>query len=687
MLSQNLYFNILTFDFPQEKQALYFSKQETPFSQRIHRSLFPNEIERIFPGVTTDGTEFIYSTFDFPKNGFTPLNIDFRTDNQYLVCRFYNRKINYYFKKVSNQLVRSGFIGQNQVWIYSNELSDEKYSVYYKFSLKIQLANVSPYPELVLSYDGKSKVFKKSTAIMVKSISQSLFKWVIKENQLFRFEDLVDHDEPGFNIAYPVLNIPMARQLNIEPDAKTKGSKYKSYRALIKRFYKNYLNNEDFLEIIPLHASGFLKVPEQLIENISDESNDLKFEHKNPGKFPKRDFFLKKPFLRVNDNIHLFFIYHKDDEATRNKLQYYLENGLDHYKGLTDYAGILFHTSDTMNICFVDRDNPIPEVREYFESKFKRVENVKYLAIYLTPFSKEETRKQQVRIYARIKQLLIEREIACQFVEPSTVEQPNNNFKWSLTTMSVTILAKLGGIPWRLNTVEKEELIIGIGAFHHPDGVRYVSSAIVFDNTGHFNEFDYFIQHQTDILAGSIAAGVTAFAKKYGHPKRLIIHFYKKLSEDELQPIERALNDLQLPNPIPIFIVSINKTEAKDITAFDRTKSNPDLMPYSGTYISIGKNKYLLFNNSRYPSNFNSMDGFPFPLKLLIDCNDKKQLVPQTIYELIDQVYQFSRMYWKSLAQQNLPVTVSYPEMITEVAPYFEQGIIPDKGKDNLWFL
>jgi hypothetical protein len=81
------------------------------------------------------------------------------------------------------------------------------------------------------------------------------------------------------------------------------------------------------------------------------------------------------------------------------------------------------------------------------------------------------------------------------------------------------------------------------------------------------------------------------------------------------------------------------------------------------------------------------MDGFPFPIKLLIDCNDKRQLVPQTIYELIDQVYQFSRMYWKSLAQQSLPVTVSYPEMITEVAPYFEQGIIPDKGKDNLWFL
>jgi hypothetical protein len=616
MSNQNLYFNILTFDFPQEKQTLYFNKQETPFSQRVHRSLFPNEIERIFPGVTTDGTEFIYTTFDFPKNGFTPLSIDFRTDNQYLVCRFYNRKINYYFKKVSNQLVRSGFIGQNQVWIYSNELSDDKFSVYSKFSLKIQLANVSQYPEIVLSYDGKSKVFRQSTATMVKAISQSLFKWVIKENQLFKFKELVKHEEPGYDMAYPVLNIPIAQELNIEPDPKPSGSKYKYYRELIKGFYADYLNTEEFKKIIPLHDSGFLKVPQQLIGNISDESNNLKFAHTQPGKFPKKDFLLKRPFLRITDNVHLFFIYHKDDESTKNKLQTYLEKGLGHYKGLNAYAGILFHTNEKMNVCFVNRDNPLPEIIEYFDKQFTHMEKVKYLAIYLTPFNKEETRRQKVKIYARIKQLLIEREIACQFVEPATVEKPNDNFKWSLTTMSVSILAKLGGIPWRLNTVEKEELIIGVGAFRHPDDVRYLSSAIVFDNTGHFNEFDYFIQHQTDILAGSIAAAVTAFAKKYGHPKRLIIHFYKKLSEEELQPIECALNDLQLPNPIPIFIVSINKTEAKDITAFDRTKSNPDLMPYSGTYISIGKNKYILYNNSRYPSNYNYMDDFPFPIKL-----------------------------------------------------------------------
>ena len=162
MQSQNLYFNILTFDFPEKEQTFYFSKEETEYCSRIHRSLFPREIESIFPGVTTDDTQFIYSTFDYPKEGFTPLNIDFEKENKDLLRKYYNRQIRHYFKKVKSQLVRTGFIGENQVRIYSNELSDDKFDVYFKFSLKIQFQNVSPYPEIVFLMMANQKYSKKA---------------------------------------------------------------------------------------------------------------------------------------------------------------------------------------------------------------------------------------------------------------------------------------------------------------------------------------------------------------------------------------------------------------------------------------------------------------------------------------------------------------------------------------------
>ena len=59
----------------------------------------------------------------------------------------------------------------------------------------------------------------------------------------------------------------------------------------------------------------------------------------------------------------------------------------------------------------------------------------------------------------------------------------------------------------------------------------------------------------------------------------------------------------------------------------------------------------------------------------------------KVIKNLIEQVYQFSRMYWKSVRQQNLPVTIKYPEMVAQIAPHFNANDIPEYGKTNLWFL
>jgi len=111
-------------------------------------------------------------------------------------------------------------------------------------------------------------------------------------------------------------------------------------------------------------------------------------------------------------------------------------------------------------------------------------------------------------------------------------------------------------------------------------------------------------------------------------------------------------------------------------------------MPISGTYISIGNKKYVLCNNARYNNNYNPKDGFPFPVKLSIDCTEPQLLEnDETINELINQVYQFSRLYFKSVMQQNLPVTIKYPEMIAEIVPYFDNAGIPPNVKNNLWFL
>lgn len=153
----------------------------------------------------------------------------------------------------------------------------------------------------------------------------------------------------------------------------------------------------------------------------------------------------------------------------------------------------------------------------------------------------------------------------------------------------------------------------------------------------------------------------------------------------ELEPIEKQLDELKLN--IPIIIVTINKTESKDFVVFDTNSSA--IMPISGTYIKTGWNEYLLCNNTRYGNSENEkIEAYPFPIKLKFKATDETILDDiKVIRALIDQVYQFSRMYWKSVKQQNLPVTILYPEMVAEIFPFFEIQTMPPFGKENLWFL
>ena len=262
------------------------------------------------------------------------------------------------------------------------------------------------------------------------------------------------------------------------------------------------------------------------------------------------------------------------------------------------------------------------------------------------------------------------------------------NFAFTLQNMAIAMNAKLGGTPWRINVRKQDELIIGIGAFKNIDtNTQYIGSAFSFDNTGAFTSFQYFQKDELKELAGSIKDAIITFSNANGMPARLIIHYYKEMSLLKEYPyIENVLNDLNLN--IPVYIVTINKTESESVLLFGG--KNSDLMPYSGRYIHLGNKTYLLCNNTRYENaQFRKKDGFPFPVKLKIECpsSTMQDIDTKTIESLIDQIYQFSRIYWKSVKQQNLPVTIKYPSMIAQMMPHFDNSSIDHINTRHLWFL
>jgi hypothetical protein len=684
MPKQELYFNALTLDWPKEKIQFYFSPEKQEKCVRLHKTLFPVHIESIFPKINEEGTSFIYTSFEEPREGFTSLQIDLSEEPPNLIKRYYNWRICHYFRHIKGYIARTGFIKETQVWIKNKRTVNQFWDVYDKYSLKVQVQRISKYPELVVSFDGQSKVLKKSVALLVKEVSPKHFNYVIAENTLCKWKyltDEVDHDN-----VFPVLNRDIEAALGIEPETPTRDNRYIGYFMNISDFYNEHLNNQEFKEHIPLNVDNFIPVPKTKIFKTSPESNLLLFGNGKSGIVPVQALKTHKPYKQSPFNkIHLFFILHVDDIITSHKLMEHFAEGFKWFKGLYAYARLLFHTEKGFSIVFKDKDNPIPEIEAALNNR-SFDPDLRYIAVYITPFGKFEQDQQKREIYYQVKEMLLKRRITSQAIDGNKMNEQGDNWVYSLPNIAIAMLAKLDGIPWQLNNPAKKELIVGVGAFKHlNEGVHYIGSAFSFTNNGRFNRFEYFMKDEIDMLAGSVSSAVKEFATIHEDPERLVIHFYKTMSEKELFPIMNALKDLGLS--IPVIIISINKTESEDIVAFDGTWNQ--LMPLSGTYINIGYHSYLLFNNTRYESHIhNRSEGYPFPIKLKMQCTDPELLKDtKVVRELIDQVYQFSRMYWKSVRQQNLPVTIKYPEMVAQIAPHFIGNEIPEYGKENLWFL
>ena len=689
----------------------------------------------MFPNLKNN--DILYTSFTTPIDGAKTLAIDFNNlDNFHLIKRYYNEQIQRYFA-LKNILADKTFIGDTQIWIKDSNTKNKQFSTYDRFTLKINYNSFLQTPELVVSYDRQAKVLKQSVAKFISSFnadSDDIFdestnpdnpadlinkvivvKYLDKDKKkinlkLRRYSKLCEQSDNGepinYNDVYPVVNNPLAYYLGLsidEPDNEypTKKNRYKTYIPKITGFRDKFLINDDFRNIVPVERD-FTPIEAGKVKN---ESKQLVFGITKDGNrridlIPQRGINFG-PFSQPrHSNILLFFIiptmHHDQAEPLLKMLRNGYGSGWSRFENLDKYLGLPFSTARGFSFQIKNTDNPLPEIEAKLEERRDSISNnvnTKYFAIYLSPVSRDCKDRQQLITYYRVKELLLKWGISSQFIDTNAMIQTlqsdaknkKSNFSYSLQNIAIAINAKLGGTPWRIAVPQQRELIVGVGAFKNMEtNTQYIGSAFSFDNTGAFNSFEYFQKDELLELAGAIQEAIINYKNTIQKPQRLIIHYYKDMSEREVEVIEEALYNLNID--IPIFVVTINKTESEDIIVFD--DAFPNKMPYSGRYVNLGNNQYLLCNNTRYEDN-GTIEGYPFPIKLKISCPTDSYLLNQnTIVELIEQVYQFSRIYWKSVRQQNLPVTIKYPEMVAKIAPYFTNGCIPTTiGKDNLWFL
>lgn len=677
-----LTFNIVPFKHPETAKDFYFTTQKQEGFYPLRNYRLPSNVKEILEVEDLEKDIPLYTNFLEDVESDLKLSVCLKSSPEFAL-HYYRTLIFDYFKS-KESIVRFNFINDIEIWLEAKDFKDEDTTYYHKIGIRVQIARVTDGPELLIYYCGKSRKINESLADLENEISSTNYKKVLYKNRVYNYtKGLPEHVLDDMEEVYPLVNRDLIDNLELDNGFKKVANRFEHIQKYLKGFYKKHIASEEFKAIIPIIGDDFMKVPDELIDHTSPESNVLRF-YEGTDIVPKKAIWKKKPLEKQpHNNLHFIFIRHKDSEEVFNHTLSYFK-GNDDFFGIRAFVKVPFYHDEENSIIYENRDNPIPEVKERLRD-FTGKRGIKFIAIYLSPFTKEEKSKERKEIYYKIKELLLEANITSQVIEEETVYQ--SDFKWSMTNIGLAILAKLDGKPWKLKADFKRELIFGVGAFHNQEqGVRYIGNTFCFDNEGLFKEFACHAEDELFLLAGEIEMSILEFQKKHRNFRleRLIIHFYKTLSERDLKPILKVLERLKIS--VPVYVVTINKTESEDFLIFDQSQN--DLMPFSGTIVNIGKDEYLLCNNSKYkePDTVKA-DGYHLPVKLKLSCSKPELLTDEVATELIDQVYQFSRMYWKALKQQNLPVTIKYPEMVAQIAPHFKDGIIPPYGRNNLWFL
>lgn len=385
----------------------------------------------------------------------------------------------------------------------------------------------------------------------------------------------------------------------------------------------------------------------------------------------------------TNKQIKLIFIFHEDDKELANKLYSYLKKGYKSFPGLESFVKIQFDIDTANTIRFTD-NNPITEITTSLANLQIDTENNAYAALYISRIKKDTLDEEEDAVYFRLKELLLSYGITSQVIFKNNINNPS--FNYFLPNIAIALLAKLGGIPWILYRPIKNDLVVGIGldrSFVARN--KFIGNAFCFKNDGSFKGFNVFESGDSISVANSIKEKIGQYILENNQCDRLVIHYYKKMSWEEEKPIRDVLDNLNLS--LPYVIVTINETESKDYVLFD--SSFDGKMPQSGTFIKTKWDEFILCNNTRYSNNTGTrLDGYPLPIKIKLKSPNYEKINDfDVVRELIDQVYQFSRMYWKSVRQRNMPVTIEYSEIIAKMVAHFENKNLEQFARNSLWFL
>ena len=676
-MKQNLIINIIPFELSFEKIKIYYSeKVKTGYDLIPQKLLDPS---------TESNEKVCWSLKKF--NGSKEIEIDKNNWKSFKVISDIVRKTfrDCFFKQ--GLIVYNDFIDNLTLLEKIDSYSTQGLNQFKEFAIRV----ICPYKQRVcyegniwclsISYQGKVEITENPLSTYS---NYGVIKKVLTQNTVKYLNKLTEAEKSSTETKVIVNNEFRWKQGWPVHYYKSQ-NKYSQFYDEISDFYSKYIKGKNINvtenEKISIFESGFQTISEKRIIYTKKDSNELIFGENKTHFSPYHGIKEYGPYQSISNNQYkFFFIFHEDDKEIANSFYACLTKGVRGFPGLFRFVGLNVNLDKQNTIKFKEED-PILEIKQKLNS-LNFDPNINYIGIYISRIKKDDPDPEKIKIYHKLKKILLEKNITSQVVYKDNIAAPS--FNYYLPNIAIAILAKLGGIPWRLKRPIEYDLIIGVGAFRQKENT-YVGTAMTFKNDGKFVQFDSSQANTIEDISNFLKNIILEISKvSVNNVKRIIIHYYKKMNNKESEVIGKTLNNLGLKIP---YIV-LNITENTTFIPFDTSYSGK--MPVSGTCIIIRNGFYLLCNNERYSNTAGAkIRDYPYPVQIKISKTNKEQLSIEDSKSLIDQVYQFSRMYWVSVKQKGKPVTVLYSKRIAEFTSSFDNNILPSSNtaKKTLWFL
>lgn len=367
----------------------------------------------------------------------------------------------------------------------------------------------------------------------------------------------------------------------------------------------------------------------------------------------------------------------------------------------------------------LDNQTPTPkiytvaneEIKEYKKTLMRMLEeNDKIDFVFIETCEEYKMKNSSDNPYYFTKANLLQEGIPSQGVLHKNILKNDRSVAFTLNNISLASYSKMGGKPWVMpSEVNVEhEIVIGIGNKIFKKDRFSATSRVVGITTVFSGDGDYQLSNSSkdvpfedylEELARSLALNIDKVSKKYswrkGDTVRIIFHVFKPFRYDEIDYIEKVVDDLQKDFIVEFAYVTVAQSHPylifdenqKGVIDFLNGGKKGIWQPDRTTNLKIDDYNFLLQLTG--PKELKtSKHGISAPV--LVKLHEKSTF--KSIEYLTRQIYKFSCISWRGFNLSSKPVTIQYSNLIAGKMGNFRsvEGWNPlnlSKVNDKTWFL